>query len=107
MKKHVHFQTDLYKLLQEVPVGFVTTYGDLAVALGDKNLARAVGNALHKNSDPKGVPCYRVVNAKGRLSDAYAFGGLIAQKARLEAEGIVIDEKIVDLSKYRFCFPKK
>ncbi len=36
-------------------------------------MARAVGNALHKNPDPEHIPCFRVVNAKGELAGAFAF----------------------------------
>ena len=42
---------------------------------GDPRMARAVGNALHHNPDPEHIPCYRVVNAKGELAGAFAFGG--------------------------------
>jgi len=43
---------------------------------GDRKMARAVGNALHKNPDPDIIPCFRVVNAKGECSGSFAFGAL-------------------------------
>jgi len=58
----------LYELLASVPKGRVVTYGRLAEMLGNKHLARAVGNALHKNPDGDKYPCYKVVNSKGELS---------------------------------------
>ena len=61
---------------------------------------RAVGNALHKNPDPEKIPCYRVVNAKGELSGAFAFGGADEQAKRLEADGIEVINGRVDLRKY-------
>jgi O6-methylguanine-DNA--protein-cysteine methyltransferase len=61
---------------------------------------RAVGNALHKNPDPDSIPCYRVVNAKGELAGAFAFGGPDAQAKLLEADGIEVIGGKVDLKKY-------
>ena len=67
---------------------------------GDKKMARAVGNALHKNPDPDAIPCYRVVNAKGELAGEFAFGGEGAQAKLLEADGIEVVNGTVDLAKY-------
>ena len=92
----------LYAQLRALPRGCVVTYGDLAAMLGNKALARAVGNALHQNPDGERTPCYKVVNSKGMLSSAYAFGGVAAQKRRLEAEGIEVTHDRVDLAKYRY-----
>ena len=50
-------------------------------------MSRAVGNALHKNPDPEHIPCYRVVNAKGELAEAFVFGGVNMQEKLLEADG--------------------
>ena len=63
-------------------------------------MARAVGNALHKNPDPEQIPCFRVVNSKGELAGEFAFGGAGAQARLLEAEGIVVTDGKVDLEKY-------
>lgn len=90
----------LYSLLAAIPHGKVVTYGKLAELLGNKNWSRAVGNALHKNPDGDKYPCYKVVNAKGELSRAYAFGGITEQKRRLEADGIKVVGNKVDLEKY-------
>jgi O-6-methylguanine DNA methyltransferase len=78
----------------------VATYGQVAELAGDKKMARAVGNALHKNPDPDSIPCYRVVNAKGELAGAFAFGGPDAQAKLLEADGIEVIGGKVDLKKY-------
>lgn len=90
----------LYDLLAIIPRGRVVTYGKLAEMLGNKHLARSVGNALHKNPDGEKYPCYKVVNSKGELSRAYAFGGIEEQKRRLEADGIAVENYRVDLKKY-------
>lgn len=93
----------VYNLLTTVPKGKVITYGGLAQLLGNKKLARAVGNALHKNPDADKYPCYKVVNAKGELSHAYAFGGIEEQTRRLEADGIAVVNGKVDLQQYGFA----
>mgnify|MGYP006323029393 CR=1 FL=1 len=96
------FANDVYKILREIPQGRVVTYGQIAKRLGNKNLARAVGNVLHQNSDPDGNPCYKVVNVCGFLSRSYAFGGIEEQKRRLQAEGIEVINNCVDLRKYGY-----
>ena len=65
----------IYEAVKRIPKGHVATYGKIAEMAGDHRMARAVGNALHKNPDPEHIPCFRVVNAKGKLAGAFAFGG--------------------------------
>ncbi len=88
--------------LQIIPKGKVTTYGAIAEYLGNKKLARYIGNILHKNTDEDKYPCYKVVNAKGKLSKSYAFGGIEKQKEKLENDGIVVSDYQVDLTTYLF-----
>lgn len=90
----------IYEAVKKVPRGKVATYGQIAELAGNKRMCRAVGNALHKNSDPDHVPCYRVVNAKGELSGEFAFGGAGEQQKLLEADGIEVVNGRVDLGKY-------
>ena len=92
----------IYAYLQLIPKGKVVTYGQIAAHLGDPKLARAVGNALHKNPDPEKYPCYKVVSAQGKLSQNFAFGGLDGQKSRLEKDGIEVANDKVDLEKYQW-----
>ena len=94
----------LYELLQKIPLGKVVTYGTLAEMMGNRALARAVGNALHSNPDGEKYPCYKVVNSKGELSRAYAFGGADEQKRRLAGDGIVVENVRVDLERYEYKF---
>lgn len=90
----------IYEAVKKIPRGRVATYGQVAELAGDKKMARAVGNALHHNPDPDTIPCYRVVNAKGELSGAFAFGGIHSQEALLRADGIEVVDGRVDLTKY-------
>lgn len=95
----------VYDFLRTIPAGKVVTYGQIAASLGDPRLARAVGNALHSNPAPDKYPCYKVVNAQGKLSQNFAFGGISGQKQRLEADGIQVTSNRVDLAKYQWIEP--
>ena len=90
----------IYEAVKKIPRGRVATYAQVAELAGNKRMCRAVGNALHKNSDPEHVPCYRVVNSKGELSGEFAFGGPHAQQKLLEEDGIEVVNGKVDLTKY-------
>lgn len=90
----------IYEAVKKIPKGRVATYGQIAEWAGDKNMARAVGNALHKNPSPDEIPCFRVVNAKGELAGAFAFGGAESQAKLLEAEGVKVVNGKVDLAMY-------
>ena len=91
----------VYRYLQSIPKGKVVTYGMIAEYLGNKKLSRVVGNILHINADGEKYPCYKVVNAKGKLSSNYKFGGIEEQKKRLESDGIEVTNYHVDLEKYK------
>ncbi len=92
----------IYEAVRKIPYGKVATYSQIAQIAGDRKMARAVGNALHKNPDPDGIPCYRVVNAKGELAGEFAFGGAQVQAKLLEAEGITVNDGRVDLKTFQW-----
>lgn len=92
----------VYEYLLKIPNGKVVTYGQIAIYLGNPRLARVVGNILHNNPDENKYPCYKVVNAKGRLAPSFAFGGVDKQKEKLQADGIEVYDDMVDLSKYQW-----
>lgn len=94
----------IYEAVKKIPRGQVATYGQIAELAGDRKMARAVGNALHKNPDPLHIPCYRVVNSKGELAGEFAFGGAGKQAALLMADGIEVVNGRVDLKKYGMKF---
>ena len=83
------FREKVFRAVAMIPEGRVASYAQVAELAGVDGAARAVGNALHFNTDPVRVPCHRVVHADGRLADGYAFGGPEKQKERLLAEGVV------------------
>lgn len=90
----------IYEAVKRIPKGHVATYGQIAELAGDKKMARAVGNALHRNPDPDHIPCFRVVNSKGELSGAFAFGGSAAQAKLLLEDGVEVVDGRVDLRRY-------
>ena len=94
----------IYKIVTQIPKGKVTTYGEIALILGNIKLARVVGYALHKNPYFGKVPCHRVVNRFGKLAPNFAFGSIDAQKAMLIAEGVEVKDNKVDLTKYLYKF---
>jgi len=96
------FSERCYDLLREVPVGRVTTYGEIARALGSKGF-RAVGGAMNKNPYAPEVACHRVVGAGGVIG---GFASGVKKKIRmLKAEGVeVAGGRVVDFERvfYRF-----
>ncbi len=99
----MNLEEKIYKKLLEVPKGQITTYGELAKAVGLKNGQRIVGKIMNKNPYPVIVPCHRVVMSTGKVG-GYAYGEHIKIKL-LNDEGIQIKNgKITDLENkvYRF-----
>lgn len=91
----------IWEATKRIPRGHVATYGDIAIIA--KTHPRVVGNALHRNPDPKHIPCHRVVRADGGLASGFAFGGIREQERRLKKEGVAVKNGKVDLSgKSRF-----
>lgn len=83
------FQREVYAELITVPHGRVTTYGELAEAVGRAELARAVGQAVGANPIPIVIPCHRVVAAEGRLGGFS--GGLATKAALLRIENVDVE----------------
>lgn len=98
------FAERVYALLNEVPLGSVTTYGDLARKLGTS--PRAVGQALKRNPDAPRVPCHRVVKSNGRIGGykGSRSGRPFREKELLlRKEGIrLIDGRIAEFDRVRY-----
>ncbi len=96
----IDFNHEVYEIVKRIPSGYVSTYGEVALALRNPRAYRAVGNALHKNPYAPVVPCHRVINADGSLG---GFASGVKKKiALLEAEGIEVKKNKVDLERYLF-----
>lgn len=102
------FDRRVWNICKKIPEGRVSTYKEMAEALGTKAF-RAVGNALNRNpygagkaSGDRMVPCHRVINSDGRVG---GFASGTGKKAwLLEKEGIEIKDGKVDLRKFLFRF---
>ncbi|MDH5597445.1 MAG: MGMT family protein [Candidatus Peregrinibacteria bacterium] len=77
----------MQSLLALIPNGKVTSYKELARAMGTKGY-RYVGQLLNRNPEPDKYPCFKVVAADGKLG-GFAYGSAEKIK-RLEAEGIPV-----------------
>ena len=102
------FRDDVIRIVRQVPEGRVTTYGDVAGALGARNVARHVGWALAGVNAEDQVPWHRVVNSKGYLSLDLRSAQGVVQRTLLQAEGVKVDDKgkIVAFNSLRFQFPE-
>lgn len=93
------FQKKVFQAVAMIPKGRVASYAQVAELAGCPGAARAVGNAIHLNTDPVKVPCHRVVCADGALGSGYAFGGPEKQKERLTGEGVAFLGGKVDMAR--------
>ena len=98
----MNLEHEVYKKLLQVPKGRVTTYSELAKAVGLKNGQRTIGRMMNKNPFPVIVPCHRVILSNGKIG-GYAWGEKIKTNM-LSKEGIKIKNgKILDADKiHRF-----
>ena len=81
------FNARVYEIARAIPPGQTLTYGEIAVKLGDRLLARDVGAALGQNPWPIVVPCHRVTAAGGKLGGFSARGGVNTKVKLLAIEG--------------------
>jgi methylated-DNA-protein-cysteine methyltransferase related protein len=86
------FFNAVYDIVEKIPRGKVTTYGQIAAIIGTHNNARVVGWAMRAAPEERKLPCHRVVNKTGVLSPSYVFGDAAFQRAMLEAEGVTFKE---------------
>jgi methylated-DNA-[protein]-cysteine S-methyltransferase len=110
MKEEVHRSgirgKDVYTLLTKIPPGKVSTYGDIASALGYPRASRAVGRIIANNPNPIIVPCHRVVKSNGEIG-GFMYG---EQRKReiLEREGIRFQNRVVEnFQEARFILNKQ
>ncbi len=96
------FQSHVLDMTLKIPKGKVTTYKELALAVGKPKAWRAVANVMAGNTRPIIIPCHRVVKSSGEIG-GYTFG----TKRKVEllaAEGIDIEGRKVNLTKHMFKF---
>ena len=94
---------DVYSILTKIPPGKVSTYGDIARALGHPRASRAIGRIVANNPNLISVPCHRVVKSNGEIG-GFRYGERM-KKEILEREGIQIQNKVVEnFQECRFIF---
>ena len=94
--------TRIYAVVRAIPVGRVSTYGQVAALAGLPGHARQVGYALHALAEDD-VPWHRVINAQGEISRRSDPGPEPLQRVMLESEGVVFDARgRVDLRLFRW-----
>ena len=81
------FNRKVYEIARTIPPGSTLTYGEIAERLGDKLLARDVGQALGQNPIPLIIPCHRVLAVGGETGGFSAPGGVVSKLRLLTIEG--------------------
>ncbi len=106
MQPSPSFNAQVYALVRCIPPGKVLSYGRVAEMLGVPHGAREVGwalSALKRTRNEPPVPWHRVLNAQGRISIKGSPEAALEQRLRLEAEGVIFDERdMLDMSRYQW-----
>ena len=90
--KGTDFDQRVYAMVEQIPHGHLSTYGQVADWIGAYGCARQVGWALRRLQLPSSIPWQRVVNAQGRISMSLSREGSDwMQRELLIAEGIPVD----------------
>ena len=102
------FSDKAYDLLRKVPKGRVTTYKEIAHALGTRAY-RGVGQAMKKNPYAPEVPWHRVISASGRIGGfkGKTSGAAIEEKLKmLKNEGVEFHRgRVKNFEEILFRFP--
>lgn len=89
---------EILSVVAEIPVGKVSSYGQIAVLIGREKNARLVGKVLSQAGSYGDFPCHRVVNHAGRLAPGWS-----EQRALLEAEGVTFTSNgCVDMKQFQW-----
>lgn len=84
------FQEKVCLVVSRIPKGKVLTYGEVAKLAGSPRAFRAVGNILNTNTNPKKIPCHRVVRSDGDIG-GYRWGR-VRKASLLKKEGVVLNK---------------
>lgn len=98
MKLSEDFLYAIYSVVEEIPEGNVSTYGQIASLAGYPKNSRLVGKSLSMAGNYGDYPCHRVVNVKGRITPGWDL-----QKSLLLKEGITFKtDTCVDMKKHKW-----
>jgi len=73
--KGTDFQLKVWEALLKIPMGKLSTYGNLAAQIGNPRASRAVGAAIGSNPVAFLIPCHRVIQSSGEYG-GYRWGSL-------------------------------
>jgi methylated-DNA-protein-cysteine methyltransferase-like protein len=90
----------IWRVVEAIPRGKVSTYGRVGRLAGFPSHARLVGYALHALPNGTDIPWHRVINSSGRISLPVRTGGFDRQRSRLVKEGIQFKRGRVPLKKF-------
>jgi methylated-DNA-[protein]-cysteine S-methyltransferase len=99
------FANQVYEVVKQIPEGKISTYKEVAVAIGKPTASRAVGQVLKKNPYAPIVPCHRVISSTGAIGGYF---GVINSNTKLELlqeEGIpILDNKVLTMKDFLHSF---
>jgi methylated-DNA-protein-cysteine methyltransferase related protein len=95
----------VYRLVKQLPRGWVLSYGAVAKLLRLSGGARSAGRAMAASPSGKGIPWHRVLGADGKLLIREPYSSL--QKKLLESEGITVIESRIDMKRHLWTPPTK
>ncbi|MEO0089108.1 MAG: MGMT family protein [candidate division WOR-3 bacterium] len=88
------FAQKVLAIVKKIPKGKVMSYKEIAIKLGNKNLARAIGQVLKRNPYPIVIPCHRVIRSDGKIG-GYSLG-IKKKKELLRKEGVlIVGDKVI------------
>jgi len=93
-----NFRQRVFQIIAAIPLGQVTTYGEIARLAGSPRAARQVGGVLKKLPEGSSLPWHRVVNRHGEIS--LQGEDFKRQRQALLAEGIIFKKGQIDLLKF-------
>ena len=101
------FSERVLELTKRIPKGKVTTYSEIARALGNPKASRAVGNTLRRNECPETIPCYRVVRSDGSIGGYSGVMNSREKVRRLERDGIALRGGKVEMRRHFHKLPDR
>ncbi|RKF13326.1 methylated-DNA--[protein]-cysteine S-methyltransferase [Alginatibacterium sediminis] len=96
----ITFKERIYSVVGSIPKGKVLTYKAVAQLAGNSTAARAVGTCLGQIPHDSKLPWHRVINSQGKISFELGSDRFVAQKQRLQDEGVMFVGQRCNLKQY-------
>jgi AraC family transcriptional regulator, regulatory protein of adaptative response / methylated-DNA-[protein]-cysteine methyltransferase len=92
--KGTGFQLKVWNMLLKIPMGSLTSYGNLAQKIDNPAASRAVGSAVGDNPVAFLIPCHRVIQSTGVLGNYH--WGSTRKTAMIGWESVKMYDKVWD-----------